>query len=656
MDEVQNKGMRDKMKDLLLEARRVYQESIDYASINESGLSYQIKEIGQVKGGILEEVIIKNDSDMDFVGVIHIKLVTNQTSPEFFMPGYMYGNNTADMPNSGRKRFPRILRGGNTCPESSFWMTRSDRLAEPMSLIFGNGKVLGVAAEPYLKNVDGSFCQYTGFTCSLDDGTASVGYTLGYENAPYLFIQTARVFDREVLTEENSITLPKGEEIRVLLRVYDYDAENELGIYEAMKDVYEVYHESPRSIEGMTVEKATEALASAIRDYAWLEDDKMYTGFVYDTPGGYTYNKIGSLGWTNGMAVAGPMLMAANRLCDEKMRTQALSFIGEVLAKSYNPDSGLLYEAINDGVWTTRGWWYSGMHSGGHSSYINGQAVYYILKCYISEKEQHDVTHDEWLSFVKPVVEKFSSIKNTDGEYPFSMSERTGAGIEYDSLGGAWCLAATALYCQISGEDCYVEEMKHSEQHYYESFIKKAQCYGGPLDTDKAIDNEGILAYVRAARILHELTGDSIYLEHLRDGLYYEVSFKLGYNTPVKIKPLSEIGWSSCGGSITSVANPHIHPMSNTIVDEMMYLVNHTGDKYIEMRLDDTVKWGLQTFNSYDKEYGYGRIGWMSERFCFCQGLVVEKYPDGSPASTWFALMPWASASIIEGFVGDCWK
>ena len=55
--------------------------------------------------------------------------------------------------------------------------------------------------------------------------------------------------------------------------------------------------------------------------------------------------------------------------------------------------------------------------------------------------------------------------------------------------------------------------------------------------------------------------------------------------------------------------------------------------------------------NTFDKEYDYGKTGWMSERFCFCEGLLTEKWPDGSPASTWFALMPWASASIIEGLV-----
>ena len=95
--------------------------------------------------------------------------------------------------------------------------------------------------------------------------------------------------------------------------------------------------------------------------------------------------------------------------------------------------------------------------------------------------------------------------------------------------------------------------------------------------------------------------------------------------------------------------------MSSTIVDELIYYVKQTNDIYVRMRLEDTVAWGLQTFNTYDGEYGYGKTGWMSERFCFCQGLLTEKYPDGSPASTWFALMPWASCSILEGLTGNCW-
>ena len=132
-------------------------------------------------------------------------------------------------------------------------------------------------------------------------------------------------------------------------------------------------------------------------------------------------------------------------------------------------------------------------------------------------------------------------------------------------------------------------------------------------------------------------------------------SFKFCYNVPVQVPPLSRLGWSSCGGSITSVANPHIHPMSCTVADEMLYYLRRRPDAYIESRLRDTVGWSLQTFNTFDREYDYGRAGWMSERFCHCEGLLVQTYPDGSPASTWFALMPWACGSVLEGVCGDWW-
>lgn len=95
--------------------------------------------------------------------------------------------------------------------------------------------------------------------------------------------------------------------------------------------------------------------------------------------------------------------------------------------------------------------------------------------------------------------------------------------------------------------------------------------------------------------------------------------------------------------------------MSSNLVDELLYYLQQREDDYIRQRMNDTVAWGCQTYNRVDGEYGYGKKGWMSERFCHSQGLVTETYADGTPASTWFCLMPWASGSIIEGLVGDYW-
>jgi len=282
--------------------------------------------------------------------------------------------------------------------------------------------------------------------------------------------------------------------------------------------------------------------------------------------------------------------------------------------------------------------------------------MYLILKAYAWEKANRNEEHPDWLRFVKRVLDKTQTTRNTDGEYPYVLSERTGAGLEYDSFSGAWCMAAAAYYSFLTGEQAWLADLLASERYYHQAYVCRQECYGGPLDIDKQIDSEGILAYIRAVHYLHRITGDDQLLSHMQDALYYEFTFKFCYNSPIKTPPLSSVGWSSCGGSITSVTNPHIHPMSSSIIDEMVYCVRHTGDRYVRSRLEDTILWSCQCHNTFDGEYGYGKKGWMSERFCHSQGLVKERYPDGTLASTWFALMPWACGSLLEGLTGEAWR
>lgn len=399
-------------------------------------------------------------------------------------------------------------------------------------------------------------------------------------------------------------------------------------------------------------------ISSGGRKQQWLPGDRHYSTFVYEDAesGGYRYNKIISISWTNGMTVAAPMLMAALRLNDEPMRQQALSCITNIIEHSMNPESGLPYDAYQDGIWSIKGWWFDGMRTPGHSAYLVAQAMFYILKGYDYELRIRNCQHNDWLVYVKQVLDRMERTKNTDGEYPIILSERTGAGLEYDGFSGVWCLAALAYYSWLTKDLSSIDGLRRSEAHYYDTYVKHMECYGAPLDADKSIDSEGILAYIKAVRFLHALTGDDLFLDHMRDAIGYEFSFKFCYNSPVKIPPLSTLGWSSSGGSVTSVANPHIHPMSSNLVDELFYYVQQREEAYVLQRMMDTIGWGCQTYNHYDQEYGYGKKGWMSERFCHSEGLVTEKYADGTPASTWFCLMPWAGGSVIEGLAGDYWE
>jgi hypothetical protein len=72
-------------------------------------------------------------------------------------------------------------------------------------------------------------------------------------------------------------------------------------------------------------------------------------------------------------------------------------------------------------------------------------------------------------------------------------------------------------------------------------------------------------------------------------------------------------------------------------------------------RLEDSRTWSLHTANAFDGEQDYGLKGWMTERFCYSQGLLIERYPNGDPSSVWFVFLPWAAGNVLEGWLGEDW-
>lgn len=641
----------------------VSEKSDIYDSAETYGLNYQEKFLegnGTADSPFKIEVNIQNTSDKIFEGIIRLELEANGQA-NYYLPGFMYNTNRGDKPWKVDCKFPRLNSSvanpsDSDCPLSSFYMVRADRLSHPCALMYvtnGRSSIRGFHTSPYYCEKD--FIQYNGFTCNSKRQT--VGYTFGYENAPWLFVQSHTILPRQ--TSGNYFTIKPDQKITQIFYIYDYETSSLTDIHKVIKNVYDAYHEKPKT--SVSVDEAIKDLSLAVCNYAWLPSKKYFSGFVREdglTEKGqekFSYNEIPSISWTNGIVVAYPQLIAAARLKNQKMREQALICIQNIVDNSLNKSSSLPYETFDGQNWNCHGWWYGGMHSGGHSAYLDGQFIYYLLKAYQFEKDK-GIIHEDWLTFSKTVVSALEQEISRSGAYPFIYSETDGTGIEYDSLGSVWALTASLQLALITNDSKRLALFEKSLTHYYKNFIAKLECYGSPLDTDKAPDNEGVLAFIRAAKLLHQITENPLYLDYMETALYQEFSYKFCYNGRIEVPPLSTLNWSSCGGSITSVCNPHIHPMSSSIIGEMFYFVEHAKKdthtlEYIKSRIQDTILWGCQTYNHFDGEFGYGKKGWMSERFCYSQGLVVEKYKDGTPSSTWFALMPWASSSVLEGLL-----
>jgi len=66
---------------------------------------------------------------------------------------------------------------------------------------------------------------------------------------------------------------------------------------------------------------------------------------------------------------------------------------------------------------------------------------------------------------------------------------------------------------------------------------------------------------------------------------------------------------------------------------------------------EDGVRWIIQCMELYPEKSGYGRFGVLTERFCPSDGLLDERYDDGTPSSIWFTYNGWAAAAALEGIL-----
>ena len=191
------------------------------------------------------QVTLTNNADAPWRGVVKLEHCVAYDAPRFFLPGFLYGRNRGEAPIRVDNRYPRLRAGTPEFPASPWWMVRADRLSHPAAFLLDGGRWYGLSAAPYFVRQNGvlqpwqpgragTFAQFAGFTCSLNTG--SVGYTLGYENAPWLFVQSHNIKPRAPMGE-NCLTLAAGESVAFPLYLYDFVAvDGERTLYAALEE------------------------------------------------------------------------------------------------------------------------------------------------------------------------------------------------------------------------------------------------------------------------------------------------------------------------------------------------------------------------------------------------------------------------------------
>ena len=570
---------------------------------------------------------------------------TSETPVYHVLPGLLFGdNNLKDVmdKNAFHHLTNEPLEGKAFSP---VWEFRADRCAMPLSAMCSEKAIIAISIDPYSET--GSKEQGTivnGVISMLADDTvpASCGVTLGYGNRPYTYpYQT-------VFNPPEEETFLSG---KVSGRIYAEASGDRRMVHRFVREEYKHRRKLPEIKKNRN--EALNACAAAMRDVHWSKKDKAFCNLYFDN--GATHARdarkrvLEEIGWCGGPSIALPAIQAGLYLNDKELLQHGLDTCN-IVPGLLNPRSGLLYDNGMTGKKDVNGWWSGRAGRDKHFAYTNGSCISDLMS---SAKVLEDAGRDvpeTWYEIATTVLDTIASLQLEDGNLGYAYSVKRPEIIDPHGAIGAWWIPGFALASKRLNKPHYMKVARRALAYYHQFYID-LDVNGASMDTGKSPNEESAHAFIRASRILHELTGDDYYLETLRDGIDLECLWRYGYATKPLVPPLSNSGWNSCGGSVTSVANPCIHPMGIRVSDDLRYYAEVTGDKYVYKRWEDGINWSVNSLELYPTYTGIGPFGITSERYCQSDGMLYPKTGGGELWSIWNASHCFGVAAMLEGFV-----
>ncbi|MCE9589188.1 MAG: hypothetical protein K8S99_01545 [Planctomycetes bacterium] len=590
--------------------------------------------------------------------------------PFHIIPGFLWGD--GNLAHSTPGLIPNLTTqhaGNISC--SPYWECRADRATHPVSLLITPGVVAAVSIDPYSEGKpygDGAddFIRNGVFAQVAADGAPDAcGVTLGYGNLP----KTFRLSEQFLPSTAHFITagVARG-------KLFLFPASSRLDAHRVIRHLYDDLRDTPRP--PISPERAARDIVDAFLDVNWhgadgKNGDGSSSGVASPYFGGkpfienfanmrcmdeqkthlIAWRTAPEIGWTGGAVLGYPLLAAGHRFNNPVAVERGLYKLDWV-ANAYNPASGLLWDVSGKNEGTRLNWWWSGpLTSDAHFAYTNGSALSYLLRGALYTRDTMKLPAErttKWIDTSVKALDTIIQLQLPNGSFGCSYAGDRRAILEPLGFAGAWFLPALALAHRITGEKRFLDAALRSLPFYHHS-VRGLDCWGTPMDAWRAHDSEGVLGFIRGVLLLHETTRDPALLRLASDGAEYEYLWRYAYNTRPQCRPLKGSHWNACGGTITNASGANVHTMGVYLSRELIELARLTGDDYHARRGIDGLNYGVNCASLYPDAAGYGRACVLTERFCASDGMTVETYPDGSPASIWFSYNAWSAAAVLEG-------
>jgi hypothetical protein len=402
-------------------------------------------------------------------------------------------------------------------------------------------------------------------------------------------------------------------------------------------DLFHLLHQSFRSVEGysntsfgkMSLDQAADLVALRMLQAHHIKDDQGHSlftniseieGTLVDNFDKFPASWFQLAGWCGGPMTAYALLKKGGQF-----RQAAIDNLDFMVATGLAP-SGLAY-SIYDGkkwLWEEDSSGYA-PHSWKHIR-LPADFLHYLLKA-LQMEEAAGTNHPDWRAAVQKGLNTFCALFEKNNQFGFRIRKDVDPPelFEPGSTAGAFVLQALAEAIR-----CFPEEKRYqtvyrsAADYYYENFVRKGHCTGGPLDIEHADDSESAAAltdaYTQGYLVLH----DKKLLAMAEDTAQIFASWVLAYAAP--FPPGSSLfGYNPCGGVIANVQNRHLGPGICTNSARFLHRLHQaTGKEIYRTLYYDIIHAAVNFIAAADDEFvGYDR--YSGKFYPFKKGVVSEQ-------------------------------
>ena len=152
-----------------------------------------------------------------------------------------------------------------------------------------------------------------------------------------------------------------------------------------------------------------------------------------------------------------------------------------------------------------------------------------------------------------------------------------GGVVKKEGCAGAMLLAGFLYAYRYFGDKAYLDRAVSAFDFYYNTYLKNSTAAGGALDT-YCVDKESAGPVLRAAMLLHEITGDPAYLDKAEKIAYYLMTWCFYHDVAFpEASDSAKMGIRTTGGTSVSTAHHHLDCWGAYYVPDMIKLYRLTG-------------------------------------------------------------------------------